>query len=135
MSRTMIRALISIPILLLVLVVLFFLLRPNSTPTTPPESSTSESSGEEPREETFDLAIRGGTMTPDAITVSEDEHVNFRITSDSPIEFHLHGYDLEEEVEPGESAELAFDATITGRFDIEDHDTDTELGVLLVQPS
>ncbi len=132
MSRTMIRALILIPILLLVLVVLFFLLRPNSTT---PESSTSESSGEEPREETFDLAIRGGTMTPDEITVSEGEHVNFRITSDSPIEFHLHGYDLEEEVGPGEPAELAFDATITGRFDIEDHDTDTELGVLLVQPS
>jgi len=129
----MIRALILIPILLLVLVVLFFLLRPNSTTT--PESSTSESSGEEPREETFDLAIRGGTMTPDEITVSEGEHVNIRITSDSPIAFHLHGYDLEEEIEPNEPAELAFDATITGRFDIEDHDTDTELGVLLVQPS
>ena len=131
MSRTMIRALILIPVLLLVLVVLFFLLRPNSSA---PESSTSESTAEEPREETFDLAIRGGTMTPHEINVSEGEHVNFQIISDSPVEFHVHGYDLEEEVEPGEQAELAFDATITGRFDIEDHDTDTELGVLLVQP-
>ena len=138
MSRAMIRALILIPILLLVLVALFFLLRPNSSApdsATAPESSTSETTAEEPREETFDLAISGGTMTPNEINVSEGDHVNFRITSDSPVEFHVHGYDLEAEVEPGEPAELAFDATITGRFDIEDHDTDTELGVLLVQPS
>jgi hypothetical protein len=70
-------------------------------------------------------------MTPSEITVGEGDRVNLQITSDNPIEFHLHGYDLEKEVEPGE---LSFDATITGRFDIEDHDTDTELGVLLVQP-
>ena len=73
-------------------------------------------------------------MTPSEINVSEGDHVNFRIASDSPVEFHVHGYDLEEDVEPGEPAELAFDATIIGRFDIEDHDTDTELRGLLVQP-
>ena len=137
MSRAMIRALILIPILLLVLVALFFLLRPNSSApdsATAPESSTSETTAEEPQEETFDLAIRGGTMTPNEINVSEGDHVNFRITSDSPVEFHVHGYDLEEEIEPGEPAELAFDATITGRFEIEDHDTETTLGELIVQP-
>jgi len=74
-------------------------------------------------------------MTPDAITVSEGEQVNLQITSDHPVEFHLHGYDLEEEVEPGEPGELSFEATITGSFPIEDHNTETELGVLLVQPS
>ena len=73
-------------------------------------------------------------MTPNQVTVAEGDRVNLRITSDSPLEFHLHGYDLEKEVEPNEPAELAFDATITGRFASEDHDTDTELGMLLVQP-
>ncbi|MDQ4000970.1 MAG: hypothetical protein M3283_08240 [Actinomycetota bacterium] len=48
--------------------------------------------------------------------------------------FHLHGYDLEEEVEPGELTELAFDATLTGRFEIENEQTHEELGTLLVQP-
>jgi hypothetical protein len=57
-----------------------------------------------------------------------------QITSDRPIEFHVHGYDLEEEVQPGEPVELMFEATTTGRFPIEDHDTEVELGTLVVQP-
>ena len=72
-------------------------------------------------------------MTPSEITVGD--RVRFRISSDSPPEFHLHGYDLEEEVEPGEPAELSFEAATTGRFEIEDHDTETVLGALLVQLS
>ena len=73
-------------------------------------------------------------MTPDEIEVDEGDRVNLRITSDGPLEFHLHGYDLEEEIEPDEPAKLSFDATITGRFEIENEQTKEELGVLLVQP-
>ena len=132
MSRVAIRNVILILVLLVILVVLFLSLRPSSTQDS---STTPESTSAEPQQNNFNVAIRGDTMTPDAITVSEGEQVNLQITADHPVEFHLHGYDLETEVEPDEPAELAFDATITGRFDIEDHDTDTELGVLLVQPS
>jgi plastocyanin len=142
LSRATIRTLILVPILLLVLVVLFFLLRPSSPApgsavspeSSAPEAATTSKSAEGPQEKTFDLAIKEGAMTPDEVTVSEGDHVNLRITSDSPLEFHLHGYDLEKEVEAGEPAQLSFDATITGRFPVEDHDTDTELGMLLVQP-
>jgi len=116
------RALILVPLLLLILVGLFFLLRPASTP-------------ERSQEKTFDLAIAQGSMTPSEITpVDEGDQVRFRITSDSPMEFHLHGYDLEAQVEPGEPAELAFEATVTGRFEIENEQTREELGMLLVQP-
>jgi len=83
---------------------------------------------------TFDLAITQGSMTPNEITVSEDDQVVFRITSDSPLAFHLHGYDLATEVAPGEPADLSFDATLTGRFEIENEQTQQELGALLVQP-
>jgi len=126
------RALIVIPLLLLVLIGLFFLLRPASPPENVP--TTDESTTEETQEKTFDLAIAQGSMTPSEITVTEDDPVVFRITSDSPLAFHLHGYDLEQEVAPGEPAELSFTATITGRFEIENEQTREELGVLLVQP-
>ena len=122
MSRATRRALILIPILLLVLAVLFFVLRPASETT------------EVPQEKTVDLAIRQDTMTPDQITVNEGDQVRLRITSDRALEFHLHGYDLSKEVEPGEPAELAFDANTTGRFEIEDEQAHRELGVLIVQP-
>src|SRR5215208_1646243 len=125
MSRVAIRNVILILVLLVILVGLFLLLRPSSTQDS---STTSESTSAQPQEATIDLAIQNGTMTPAEISVSEGDQVNLRITSDRPIEFHLHGYDLEEEVEPGEPAELSFEATMTGRFAIEDHDTETELG-------
>ena len=73
-------------------------------------------------------------MSPNEISVSEGDRVRLRITSDEPLEFHLHGYDLAKDVEAGEPAELPFDATITGRFEMENEQTHEELGTLLVQP-
>jgi heme/copper-type cytochrome/quinol oxidase subunit 2 len=132
MSKTAIRNVILILVLLVILVGLFLWLRPS--PTQEDGSVASESTGAQPQEQTFDLAIQNGTMTPSEISVSEGDQVNLRITSDRPLEFHLHGYDLEKEVEANQPAELSFDATTTGRFAIEDHDTEAELGALLVQP-
>ena len=132
------RAMIMIPVLLLVLVGLFFVLRPDSPVTQESadtsEASTSESAAEGQQEQRFDLAIREGVMIPDEITVGEGDEVRLRITSNEPLNFHLHGYDLEEEIEPGEPTELSFDATITGRFEIENEQTHEELGTFLVQP-
>jgi heme/copper-type cytochrome/quinol oxidase subunit 2 len=133
MSRTAIRNVILILVLLVILVGLFLWLRPS--PTQEDGSVASESTGAaQSQEQTFDLAIQNGSMTPTEISVSEGDQVTFRITSDRPLEFHLHGYDLEKEVEANQPAELSFDATTTGRFAIEDHDTEAELGALLVQP-
>ena len=132
------RAMIMIPVLLLVLVGLFFVLRPDSPVTQESadtsEASTSESAADGQLEQRFDLAIREGVMIPDEITVGEGDEVRLRITSNEPLNFHLHGYDLEEEIEPGEPTELSFDATITGRFEIENEQTHEELGTFLVQP-
>ena len=123
MSKNAIRLLVPFLLLLLALVGLFFLLRPD------PSTSAGEA-----QEQTFEIAINAGTMSPEEISVEEGDRVNLRITTDEPLEFHLHGYDLEEEVEPDQPAELWFDATTTGRFEIENHLTDSVLGTLLVQP-
>lgn len=80
------------------------------------------------------MAIEDGAMGPAEINVEEGDQVTLRLTSDHPLEIHLHGYNLEAEVLPGEEAVLSFEAEITGRFEIEDHDTETALGALLVQP-
>ena len=115
-------------VVLLVLVVLFFLLRPAAPPGT-------DSEQEEEEREAIALAIDGRTMTPEEVKVSEGNRVDLKITSERPVELHLHGYDLEEEeVEPGEPAEISFEADKAGRFPIEDHSTGAELGALLVQP-
>jgi FtsP/CotA-like multicopper oxidase with cupredoxin domain len=73
-------------------------------------------------------------MNPDEIGVEEGDFVTLRFTSKSPVEVHLHGYDLEGSVLPGEETTLSFEADATGRFEIEDHETEAQLGTLLVQP-
>ncbi len=108
-------------VVVLVLGGLFYLLRPN-TPSGAPQDRT------------FDLSVKGGEMSPDEISVNKGDSVTLQVTSEQPIELHIHGYDVEQEVEPGRKAELRFDADLTGRFEIEDHESEKELGVLQVRP-
>lgn len=88
----------------------------------------------DPGRKVFDVSVEDGGMNPDEIEVAEGDRVTLRLTSDAPRELHVHGYDLEAEVAPDDPAELSFEADLTGRFEIEDHDEEEALGVLLVQP-
>lgn len=62
--------------------------------------------------------IAGGGRIP----VSLGDEVLVRITADVADEVHLHGYDLLVSLEAGVTAELRFDATIPGVFELELHD-------------
>lgn len=116
------RTLVVVALILIVLGALFFVLRPASTPDAS-------------RERTIDLSIKDGAMTPDEVKVGEGDRVTLRITaSGAPTKLHIHGYDIEKDVAPDKPATVSFKADLTGRFEIEDHETDKELGVLLVQP-
>jgi len=106
------------------LAALFLVLRPGPSQISP----------DAPRERTIDLAVENGAMTPDEVEVGEGDRVRLRVTSDEPLEIHLHGYDLEREVAEGEPATLSFEADLTGRFEMEDHESEEVLGVLTVQP-
>ncbi|MDQ3328240.1 MAG: hypothetical protein M3506_06935, partial [Chloroflexota bacterium] len=68
------------------------------------------------------------------INLNEGDTAILRVTANREIALHVHGYDLERDLEPGERAEKRFEATLSGRFDIEDEPTETELGTLVVQP-
>jgi hypothetical protein len=127
LSQTLVRNLVVVLVTLIGLGVLFVLLRPESSA---PESSDVGETQEQP----IALAINGNNMSPDEVSVTEGDQVTLQIISDHPIEVHLHGYDLEEVVGAEEPGELSFEATMTGRFPIEDHNTEAELGTLLVQP-
>jgi hypothetical protein len=115
------RAAVIVLVVVLVLGGLFFVLRPD----TPKRA---------PRDRTFEVSIEDGEMSPAEISVDEDDNVTLRVSSDKLMELHLHGYDVEREVEPGETAKLRFEADITGRFEIEDHESERELGTLQVRP-
>jgi hypothetical protein len=115
------RAAIVVLVVVLILGGLFFLLRPDS----------SEGG---PQDQTFDVSIESGRMSPEEISVNQGDTVTLRVSTDEPTELHVHGYDVEQEVEPGREAEIDFEADLTGRFEIEDHESEKELGVLQVRP-
>jgi hypothetical protein len=74
-------------------------------------------------EVTFDLEIVKGKVSPSMrlIRVKQGDAVKLRWSSDQPMVVHLHGYDIEQKVEPGRVTEMSFTARTTGRFPIEEH--------------
>ncbi|HZF57523.1 MAG TPA: cupredoxin domain-containing protein [Rubrobacter sp.] len=100
---------------------LFFLLRPDNRAAGP-------------QERTFEISVVDGEMSPEGISAREGDRVTISIESGEPIELHLHGYDVEREVGPGEPGRLSFEADLTGRFEFENDETEEELGELQVRP-
>ena len=92
----------------------------------------------EPR--VIELAIRAGVLAPDqrVIRVSQGDAVTLRWTSDRALTLHLHGYDIEQRLDPQTPATMSFTARATGRFAIEVHagpdKHEATLGYLEVHP-
>ena len=115
----------------------------SSPGTSAPESATQESStpaGSSPVAPTTPAAQRiavtvsGGQVTGDTgrVPVAAGERVTLVVTSDVADELHLHGYDLRTALTPGTPAELSFEATVPGVFEVELHDAGTVLLTLQV---
>ncbi len=67
------------------------------------------------------VSLGNQELTPSTIRVSQDDTVTLKIESDAAGSLHLHGYDLEQDVTPGEVAEFMFVADATGRYRIAFH--------------
>ncbi|HSA81275.1 MAG TPA: hypothetical protein VLE23_10665 [Geminicoccaceae bacterium] len=87
------------------------------------DASACGASPREPVEQVFELRIEGGDAAQEmrTVRVTEGDRVRLRWTADAPVVLHLHGYDLEQEVVPGQVAEFRFEAYATGRFPLEAH--------------
>lgn len=68
----------------------------------------------------FDLKIEQGRVSPAMriVRVTQGDVVKLRWTSDRLVVLHLHGYDIEQTVQPGAVAEMSFIARAAGRFAI-----------------
>jgi hypothetical protein len=110
---------------------------PTTTATTPPGSSTNDHNGPATVEST---PLTGGGArtiafnadqvgsTPRTETVARNTPVTITITTATPQEFHLHGYDLEF------TDKLQFTADQAGTFELESHKTSKVLMILVVTP-
>src|SRR5262245_47144134 len=76
----------------------------------------------------FDVRIENGRVSADMrlIRIRQGDNVRLHFTSDKPIDLHLHGYDIELRVEPGNAADMASTARAAGRFPVEQHEPHTQ---------
>jgi plastocyanin len=109
---------------------------------------TTRTSNEQPHETLQNAAnsnhirIKGGKVVggPPDIKVKKGDHVRIVVSSDAHDDVHLHGYDIEKPVEPGQPAQFNFTANIEGIFEIESHVAEDEgreplLAKLTVEPN
>jgi hypothetical protein len=83
----------------------------NPSPTTPsPTVDATE----------IEVQVEGGEVTgPGEVSVKAGEFIIVIVRADIADEVHIHGYDLLEQVAPGEPAGIPFTADITGVFEVE----------------
>ena len=76
-----------------------------------------------PASKTFDVRIeqRKVVQPATAVRVVKGDTVTLRWHTDEQVSLHMHGYDLKLEVEPGEAAEMRFDANVSGRYPVTSH--------------
>jgi hypothetical protein len=116
---------------LILVVVLWHVFRPQA-----PERSVPVASNPSQARDIFDLVVKDGKLASgqSVIQVHRGEQVVLRISSNATDELHLHGYDLHARITPQQTAVLEFNANRTGRFTLELHEAQTELGALEVYP-
>jgi hypothetical protein len=111
--------------------------RPAATSAASSSSSapTSPTTAPAPESQRIEVTVAGGAVTGDTgrVPVAAGTSVTLVVTSDVADEVHVHGYDLTADLDPGQAAELPFDATIPGVFEVELHEAGTVLLSLQVQ--
>lgn len=111
-----------------------------TTTTTAPADGNEPAAPEEPVDDpaeepddtdtTIEVQVSGGAVEGGGRkSVPLRDTVTIRVTSDVADHVHLHGYDVLADVEAGGTAELTFEATIPGVFEVELEDA----GLLLLE--
>lgn len=127
------------------MILAFVALRPadeettGSTATTPARTTaTTATTATAPEPELITVRVRGGEPVGGVQTISarRGDDIRIRVTADAPEEVHLHGYDIEQPVGPGEPALFEIDdANLEGIFEIELHGSGVQIANLRVSPS
>ena len=77
----------------------------------------------EPQDVSFDLTVQDRALTAETTTfvATQGDTVTLNLSVDEDVRFHLHGYELLQEVEAGATGTITFEADATGLFAIEMH--------------
>ena len=95
------------------------------------KGSASASGSATPTQKVVEIrvSVADGKVTPKPrrVEVDQDSQVRLLVTSDVDDELHIHGYEVEAELEAGRPTTVEFPATQQGLFEVETHETELEL--------
>lgn len=82
-----------------------------------------------------EVSVADGAVTPPPgrVEVALGDRVRLTVLSDQPDEVHVHGYELEGPVGPGQPFVVEFVADADGQYEVETHDSGLLLFQLLVR--
>lgn len=81
-------------------------------------SSTDQTQG---ATKTFNVQLVNRVLSSDIVTVTEGDMVTIHVTTDETGEFHISGYEIENDMTDGEPLEFSFTADQAGRYNFELH--------------
>jgi hypothetical protein len=126
---------------------LFFVLRPDdedepeASPTVPTTVATTTTATTTPPPPPppparVSIEIRDGLPVGGIrrVTVARGRRVVLRVTSDVSDHVHVHGYDLMQDVGPGQPARIAFRATIPATVEAELEDRGVQIAAITAKP-
>lgn len=95
---------------------LWYANRPQAAQETTPVSNSTE-----PIVRLIEVSVANRLLAPSVVTVTEGETVIMRVTTDETGEFHVSGYEIENDMEAGTLLEFSFLADKPGRYNFELH--------------
>ncbi|WP_343233636.1 hypothetical protein [Streptomonospora sp. PA3] len=84
---------------------------------------------------TLEITLDDGAVSPEPgrVEAALGDRVRITVRSDTTETVHLHGYDIERSVAPGQPAVLEFTAETSGLFELEAHESGTLLTQIAVR--
>lgn len=92
-----------------------------SSQSTPTPAANTQPVANQPRSITSNLTLAARKLTPDIVTVTQGDQVTVKVMSDETGEFHVSGYEIENDMEAGKELTFSFTADKAGRYNFELH--------------
>lgn len=87
----------------------------------PPAPVDTQPTADQPNAVTHTLSLTARKLVPEIITVTQGEEVTIKVMSDETGEFHISGYEIENDMTAGTELSFSFTADKAGRYNFELH--------------
>ena len=103
-----------------------------ATPSATPSGTAEATATPTPKPKPKPPLLQAGSER--TLSFDQGDTVRFRVRHGDAEEVHVHGYDIKKDLAANETADVSFEASIPGIFEIELEHSGTPLGRLKVEP-